>query len=80
MIKKIVNGEIKNLTDTTISGIKVYSCVSSKREDESSSVLQLDSENTNVDIKDDRNTKGENDTREISTRESSALDGMSLFR
>ena len=30
MVKKLVNGEIKDLTDVTIGGIKVYKCTPSK--------------------------------------------------
>lgn len=30
MVKKLVNGEIKDLTDVTIGGIKVYKCAPSK--------------------------------------------------
>ena len=26
MVKKLVNGQVKDLTDVTIGGIKVYSC------------------------------------------------------
>lgn len=26
MVKKLVNGEVKDLTDVTIGGIRVYSC------------------------------------------------------
>lgn len=48
MVKKLVNGQVKDLTDVTIGGIKVYSCAKQEnnnhnRSDDTGSHNRIDS-------------------------------------
>ena len=46
MVKKLVNGQVKDLTDVTIGGIKVYSCAkqeNNNRSDATDSHNKIDS-------------------------------------
>lgn len=70
MVKKLVNGQVKDLTDVTIGGIKVYSCAKQEtnrnRSDDTGSHNRIDSR---CDIS--------NDTSNV--KNDSTLGAMSLF-
>lgn len=65
MVKKLVNGEIKDLTDVTIGGIKVYKCTPSKGRINASFSKDNISENLEVKKED--------------TEQKSVLGSMSIF-
>ena len=56
MVKKLVNGEIKDLTDVTIGGIKVYKCTPSKGRINAS----FSKDNINEDLKYNKDNISEN--------------------
>ena len=76
MVKKLVNGEIKDLTDVTIGGIKVYICTPSKgRINDSFSI-----DNINVDLKYNKDNISENlEVEKEDTEQKSVLGSMSIF-
>ena len=65
MVKKLVNGEIKDLTDVTIGGIKVYKCTPSKGRINAS----FSKDNINEDLKHNKED----------TEQKSVLGSMSIF-
>lgn len=76
MVKKLVNGEIKDLTDVTIGGIKVYKCTSSKGRINAS----FSKDNTNEDLKYSKDNISENlEIEKEDTKQKSVLGSMSIF-
>lgn len=76
MVKKLVNGEIKDLTDVTIGGIKVYKCTPSKGRINAS----FSKDNINEDLKYNKDNISENlEVRKEDTEQKSVLDSMSIF-
>ncbi|MEQ2647007.1 hypothetical protein [Anaerobutyricum soehngenii] len=71
MVKKLVNGQVKDLTDVTIGGIKVYSCAKQENSNHNRSDA-IDSHNK-IDSKGDIS----NDTS--NAKNDSTLGVMSLF-
>lgn len=65
MVKKLVNGEVKDLTDVNIGGIKVYKCTASKSESET--------DFNQARFSQDLETSKEN------TKQKSVLGSMSIF-
>ena len=75
MVKKLVNGQVKDLTDVKIGGIKVYSCAKQEINHSNSSYNSIDdgydtSNNHNSGNKSDDTSNAKND---------STLGAMSLF-
>lgn len=76
MVKKLVNGEIKDLTDVTIGGIKVYKCTPSKGRINAS----FSKDNINKDLKYNKNNISENsEVKKEDTEQKSVLGSMSIF-
>lgn len=76
MVKKLVNGEIKDLTDVTIGGIKVYKCTPSKGRINASS----SKDNINEDLKYNKDNISENlEVKKEDTEQKSVLGSMSIF-
>ena len=76
MVKKLVNGEIKDLTDVTIGGIKVYKCTPSKGRINAS----FSKDNTNEDLKYSKDNISENlEIEKEDTKQKSVLGSMSIF-
>lgn len=79
MVKKLVNGEIKDLTDVTIGGIKVYKCTPSKGRINAS----FSKDNINKDLKYNKYNKdniSENlEVKKEDTEQKSVLGSMSIF-
>lgn len=76
MVKKLVNGEIKDLTDVTIGGIKVYKCTPSKGRINSS----FSKDNINEDLKYSKDNISENlEVEKEDTEQKSVLGSMSIF-
>lgn len=76
MVKKLVNGEIKDLTDVTIGGIKVYKCTPSKGRINAS----FSKDNINEDLKYNKDNISENlEVKKEDTEQKSVLDSMSIF-
>lgn len=76
MVKKLVNGEIKDLTDVTIGGIKVYKCTPSKGRINAS----FSKDNINEDLKYNKDNISENlEVEKEDTEQKSVLDSMSIF-
>lgn len=76
MVKKLVNGEIKNLTDVTIGGIKVYKCTPSKGRINAS----FSKDNINEDLKYNKDNISENlEVKKEDTEQKSVLGSMSIF-
>lgn len=76
MVKKLVNGEIKDLTDVTIGGIKVYKCTPSKGRINAS----FSKDNINEDLKYNKDNISENlEVKKEDTEQKSALGSMSIF-
>lgn len=73
MVKKLVNGEIKDLTDVTIGGIKVYKCTPSKGRINAS----FSKDNINKDLKD--NISENLEVKKEDTEQKSVLGSMSIF-
>lgn len=69
MVKKLVNGQVKDLTDVTIGGIKVYSCAKQENNNRSD---DTDSHNR-IDNRSDISNDTSNDKND------STLGAMSLF-
>lgn len=68
MVKKLVNGQVKDLTDVTIGGIKVYSCAKQEINHSDSSYNSID---------DGGNSNRSDDTS--NAKNDSTLGAMSLF-
>lgn len=81
MVKKLVNGEIKDLTDVTIGGIKVYKCTPSKgRINASFSKGSFSKDNINKDLKYSKDNISENlEIEKEDTKQKSVLGSMSIF-
>lgn len=76
MVKKLVNGEIKDLTDVTIGGIKVYKCTPSKCRINAS----FSKDNINKDLKYNKDNISENlEVKKEDTEQKSVLGSMSIF-
>lgn len=76
MVKKLVNGEIKDLTDVTIGGIKVYKCTPSKGRINAS----FSKDNINEDLKYNKDNISENlKVKKEDTEQKSVLGSMSIF-
>lgn len=76
MVKKLVNGEIKDLTDVTIGGIKVYKCTPSKGRINAS----FSKDNINEDLKYNKDNISENlEVKKEDTEQESVLGSMSIF-
>lgn len=76
MVKKLVNGEIKDLTDVTIGGIKVYKCTPSKGRINDS----FSKDNINEDLKYNKDNISENlEVEKKDTEQKSVLGSMSIF-
>lgn len=76
MVKKLVNGEIKDLTDVTIGGIKVYKCTPSKGRINAS----FSKDNINEDLKYNKDNISENlEVEKEDTEQKSVLSSMSIF-
>ena len=76
MVKKLVNGEIKDLTDVTIGGIKVYKCTPSKGRINAS----FSKDNINEDLKYNKENISENlEVKKEDTEQKSVLGSMSIF-
>lgn len=76
MVKKLVNGEIKDLTDVTIGGIKVYKCTPSKGRINAS----FSKDNINEDLKYNKDNISENlEVEKEDTEQKSVLCSMSIF-
>ena len=76
MVKKLVNGEIKDLTDVTIGGIKVYKCTPSKGRIYAS----FSKDNINEDLKHNKDNISENlEVKKEDTEQKSVLGSMSIF-
>lgn len=76
MVKKLVNGEIKDLTDVTIGGIKVYKCTLSKGRINAS----FSKDNINEDLKYNKDNISENlEVEKEDTEQKSVLGSMSIF-
>lgn len=76
MVKKLVNGEIKDLTDITIGGIKVYKCTPSKGRINAS----FSKDNINEDLKYNKDNISENlEVEKEDTEQKSVLGSMSIF-
>jgi hypothetical protein len=76
MVKKLVNGEIKDLTDVTIGGIKVYKCTPSKGRINAS----FSKDNINEDLKYNKDNISENlEVEKEDTEQKSVLGSMSIF-
>lgn len=76
MVKKLVNGEIKYLTDVTIGGIKVYKCTPSKGRINAS----FSKDNINEDLKYNKDNISENlEVKKEDTEQKSVLGSMSIF-
>ena len=76
MVKKLVNGEIKDLTDVTIGGIKVYKCTPSKGRINAS----FSKDNINKDLKYNKDNISENlEVKKEDTEQKSVLGSMSIF-
>lgn len=76
MVKKLVNGEIKDLTDVTIGGIKVYKCTQSKGRINAS----FSKDNINKDLKYNKDNISENlEVKKEDTEQKSVLGSMSIF-
>lgn len=76
MVKKLVNGEIKDLTDVTIGGIKVYKCTPSKGRINAS----FSKDNINEDLKYNKDNISENlKVEKEDTEQKSVLGSMSIF-
>lgn len=71
MVKKLVNGQVKDLTDVTIGGIKVYSCA--KQENNNYNRSDATDSHNKIDSKGDIS----NDTS--NAKNDSTLGVMSLF-
>lgn len=76
MVKKLVDGEIKDLTDVTIGGIKVYKCTPSKGRINAS----FSKDNINEDLKYNKDNISENlEVEKEDTEQKSVLGSMSIF-
>lgn len=76
MVKKLVNGEIKDLTDVTIGGIKVYKCTPSKGRINAS----FSKDNINEDLKYSKDNISENlEVEKEDTEQKSVLGSISIF-
>lgn len=76
MVKKLVNDEIKDLTDVTIGGIKVYKCTPSKGRINAS----FSKDNINEDLKYNKDNISENlEVKKEDTEQKSVLGSMSIF-
>ena len=76
MVKKLVNSEIKDLTDVTIGGIKVYKCTPSKGRINAS----FSKDNINEDLKYNKDNISENlEVKKEDTEQKSVLGSMSIF-
>ena len=76
MVKKLVNGEINDLTDVTIGGIKVYKCTPSKGRINAS----FSKDNINEDLKYNKDNISENlEVEKEDTEQKSVLGSMSIF-
>lgn len=76
MVKKLVNGEIKDLTDVTIGGIKVYKCTPSKGRINAS----FSKNSINEDLKYNKDNISENlEVKKEDTEQKSVLGSMSIF-
>ena len=76
MVKKLVNGEIKDLTDVTIGGIKVYKCTPSKGRINAS----FSKDNIYEDLKYNKDNISENlEVKKEDTEQKSVLGSMSIF-
>ena len=76
MVRKLVNGEIKDLTDVTIGGIKVYKCTPSKGRINAS----FSKDNINEDLKYNKDNISENlEVKKEDTEQKSVLGSMSIF-
>lgn len=76
MVKKLVNGEIKDLTDVTIGGIKVYKCTPSKGRINAS----FSKDNINEDLKYNKDNISENlEVKKEDIEQKSVLGSMSIF-
>lgn len=76
MVKKLVNGKIKDLTDVTIGGIKVYKCTPSKGRINAS----FSKDNINEDLKYNKDNISENlEVKKEDTEQKSVLGSMSIF-
>lgn len=76
MVKKLVNGEIKDLTDVTFGGIKVYKCTPSKGRINAS----FSKDNINEDLKYNKDNISENlEVKKEDTEQKSVLGSMSIF-
>lgn len=76
MVKKLINGEIKDLTDVTIGGIKVYKCTPSKGRINAS----FSKDNINEDLKYNKDNISENlEVKKEDTEQKSVLGSMSIF-
>ena len=76
MVKKLVNGEIKDLTDVTIGGIKVYKCTPSKGRINAS----FSKDNINEDLKYNKDNISENsEVEKEDTEQKFVLGSMSIF-
>lgn len=76
MVKKLVNGEIKDLTDVTIGGIKVYKCTPSKGRIN----VSFSKDNINEDLKYNKDNISENlEVEKEDTEQKSVLGSMSIF-
>lgn len=76
MVKKLVNGEIKDLADVTIGGIKVYKCTPSKGRINAS----FSKDNINKDLKYNKDNISENlEVEKEDTEQKSVLGSMSIF-
>lgn len=76
MVKKLVNGEIKDLKDVTIGGIKVYKCTPSKGRINAS----FSKDNINKDLKYNKDNISENlEVKKEDTEQKSVLGSMSIF-
>lgn len=72
MVKKLVNGQVKDLTDVTIGGIKVYSCA--KQE-----ISHSNSSYNSIDDGDDSNRSDSRSDDTSNAKNDSTLGAMSLF-
>lgn len=72
MVKKLVNGQVKDLTDVTIGGIKVYSCAKQEinHSDSNYNSIVDGGDSNRSDNKSDDTSNAKND---------STLGAMSLF-
>ena len=76
MVKKLVNGEIKDLTDVTIGGIKVYKCTPSKGRINAS----FSKDNINEDLKYNKDNISENlEVKKEDTEQKTVLGSMTIF-